>query len=195
MSKGLDTKRTIVGQGLDLASQVGLEGLTIGVLAKRVNMSKSGLYAHFANKDALQMAVLDAAAAQFVDQVIAPALKQPRGVPRVREMFRLWTLWPGDTLTGGCPFIGAATELDDRPGPVRDHLVRHLDDLFGALQRAASIAVEEGHFRADLDVAQFAYEVWANLVAHHHTARLFGDGNAVRYAERMFDALVERASI
>jgi AcrR family transcriptional regulator len=193
VGKGEDRKRTIVEQGLDLASEVGLEAVTFGVLANRVGMSKSGLYAHFDTKEDLQIAVLDLAAEDFVDAVVAPALKQPRGEPRVRALFELWLAWPGDRLTGGCPFIAATTELDDRPGPVRDRLVAHLRDLLGALERAATIAVEEQHFRADLEVQQLAYEIWANLVAHHHYAHLFHSREASSRARRAFDALIQRA--
>ena len=172
MSKGDDTRRSILDQALDLSSEVGLEALTVGVLAKRVGMSKSGLYAHFDSKEALQCLVLDNAAERFIDVVLAPALKQQRGLPRVKALFELWADWTTNGLPGGCPFIGAATEFDDRDGPVRDHLVAHLNDLLGALARAAHIAVEEGHFRPDLDVDQFAFEFWAILLAHHHFARL-----------------------
>lgn len=193
MGKGDETRHTILAQALDLASEVGLEGLTLGVLAGRTGMSKSGLYAHFESKEALQCQVLDTAAERFVDVVLAPALKQPRGLPRLETLFELWLDWETDALSGGCPFIAAATELDDRPGPVRDRLTAHLHDVLGAVARAARIGVEEGHFRADLDVEQFAYELWGALVAYQHFGRLLGRSDAGERARRAFATLVERA--
>lgn len=194
MTKGSDTRRLILGHALDLTSEVGLEGLTIGVLAKRVGMSKSGLYAHFQSKEELQCAVLDTAAERFIDVVLAPSLKRPRGLPRLQTLFERWILWETDALSGGCPFIAAAGEFDDRDGPVRDHLVGHLRDLLGAVTRSATIAVEEGHLRADLDVEQFAYEVWATLLAYHQYARLMRTGDAAERARRAFANQIRHAA-
>ena len=100
MTKGQDTKERILGQALDLASLVGVEGLTIGELAKATEMSKSGLFAHFESKEALQLEVLATASAQFIELVVSPALREPRGEPRVRALFDRWLAW--ETLrTGG----------------------------------------------------------------------------------------------
>ena len=193
VTKGRDTRTSILGHALELTSEVGLEGLTIGVLAKRASMSKSGLYAHFGSKEELQCAVLDTAAERFIDLVVAPALKRPRGLPRLETLFARWMMWETDALTGGCPFIAAAGEFDDRDGPVRDHLVGHLRDLLGAVTRAARIAVEEGHLRADLDVEQFAYEVWATLLAYHQYARLMRTSDAAERARTAFAHQLEQA--
>lgn len=193
MSKGEDTRRSILQQALDLSSEVGLEGLTFGALAKRVGMSKSGLYAHFASKEDLQCKVLDAAAARFVDLVISRVLKQPRGRARVEALYKLWISWGTVELSGGCPFIAAATEYDDRPGPVRDRVVAHLRDVLGTIARAAAISAEEGHFRADLDVDQFAFEFWSILLGLHLYARLGLSGDARARADRAFANLIRYA--
>lgn len=193
MSKGEDTRGAILRQALDLSSELGLEGLTVGLLAKRVGMSKSGLYAHFGSKEELQCAVLDAAAAHFVDAVVAPALKEPRGLPRVKALFERWVAWGTEGLSGGCPFVAAAVELDDRPGPVRDRLVAHLRDVLGTIARGAQISVEEGHFREDLDVEQFAFGFWGIVLATHHFARLMHDAAAGVKARRGFEELVRGA--
>ncbi len=147
MSKGNETRNAILRQALDLSTEVGLEGLSVGVLAKQVGMSKSGLYAHFESKEDLQSQVLDAAAALFVDLVVVPALKKPRGLPRVQALFDRWLDWATREHSGGCPFIAAATEFDDREGPVRETLVSHLRDVTGTIARAAGIGLVEGHFR------------------------------------------------
>ncbi len=193
MGKGRETKRDILGQALDLSSQVGLEGLSFGVLARSAGMSKSGLYAHFDSKESLQCEVLDTAAQRFIDVVLAPALKQPRGLPRIQALFDNWLEWEVEELRGGCPFVTASAEFDDRPGPVRDRLVGHLKDMLGAIARAARIAVEERHFRADLDTEQFAYEFWAVLLAYQHYVRLLGDTGAESRARAAFADLVRGA--
>lgn len=193
MTKGEDTRGAILRQALDLTSEVGLVGLTIGELARRAGMSKSGLYAHFESKEDLQSQVLDAAAGYFVDMVIAKALKQPRGLPRVTALFHLWLDWSTRKLSGGCPFIAAATEFDDRAGPVRENLVAHLRDVTETVVRAAQISVEEGHFRRDLDVAQFVFEFWGIILSHHQSSRLMGQEDARARADKAFANLVTAA--
>jgi len=193
MSKGTDTRHAILRQALDLSSHVGLEGLTVGVLAKRAGMSKSGLYAHFESKEDLQCQVLDTAAERFIDVVMSRVLKQPRGLPRVQMLFDMWVEWSTAELSGGCPFISASTEFDDRAGPVRDKVVAHLSDVTDAIARAAQIAVQEGHFRDDLDTEQFAFEMWAILLAFHHFSRLMRHGNARERAGRAFTDLIHKA--
>ena len=193
MSKGEDTRRSILQQALELASELGLEGLTFGTLASRVGMSKSGLYAHFSSKEDLQAQVLDAAAAHFVDVVMARVLKEPRGLPRVRCLFEQWVIWATRELSGGCPFIAAASEFDDRPGLVRDRVVSHLRDVTGTIARAAQIAVEEGHLRPDLNLHQFAFDFWAILLALHGHARLGLSDDPFKLAERAFERLLDGA--
>jgi AcrR family transcriptional regulator len=194
MTKGEDTKTSILQQALDLASEVGLEGLTFGALAKQAGMSKSGLYAHFESKEDLQCQVLDAAAELFGAVVLSRALRQPRGLPRVRELFALWVDWTAGELRGGCPFVAAATEFDDRAGRVRDRLVEHLRHATEAIARMARTGVEAGHFRGDLDVEQFAFEFWALLLAYHHFSRLLGREDARTRADHAFTALLQNAT-
>lgn len=191
--KGEATKSTILRKALDLSSEAGLEGLSIGMLAGRVGMSKSGLYAHFGSKEDLQSQVLDAAADRFVASVLSPALKQPRGRPRLIALFENWLDWTSQTWTGGCPFIAASTEFDDRPGPVREHLIDKLRDLFDAVARAVRAAMAEGHFRSDLDADQFAYEFWGIVLAYHHYARLMQTGDARGRANEAFARLLRDA--
>ncbi len=193
MSKGADTRRQVLHQALEISSEIGLEGLTFGVLAKRVGMSKSGLYAHFDSKEDLQARVLDTAAERFVDVVMSRVLKQPRGLPRVEALFHQWITWATEELSGGCPFIAAASEFDDRPGVVRDRVINHLRDVLGTISRAAEIAMEEGHFHPQLDVARFAFEFWSILLGHHLYARLRLYDDPGRMAEDAFTDLIRRA--
>ncbi len=193
MSKGEETKQAIVDQALELVSTVGLDKLTIGALASATGMSKSGLFAHFRSKEQLQLQVLESARQRFVDVVIAPALKQPRGEARIRTIFeRSMKQWE-DELPGGCIFHAVAAELDDQPGPARDYLVEIQRDYQETLKRAARIAIEEGQFREDLDVEQFAFELGSITAGFHHFGRLLGDPLAERHAYEAFKALLERS--
>ena len=113
MTKGDDTRQHILTRAAGLATQIGLEGLSIGQLATDLGMSKSGLFAHFQSKQELQTQVVDFARERFLDTVVRPALAAPRGEPRVRALFERWIRWPLESkLPGGCFFVAAATELD-----------------------------------------------------------------------------------
>ena len=179
MAKGAQTRNQILDQALRLASETGLDGLSIGNLAARVGMSKSGLFAHFSSKDNLEVAVLDEAARRFVDLVVSPALREPRGAPRVRALLDRWLTWVRqDFMPGGCIFLAAAVELDDRPGPARERLVEAQRDWLETLAQAVRIAQKEGHFRGDLDAEQFAFEAFGTVESYMFFARLLQSQDA-----------------
>jgi AcrR family transcriptional regulator len=193
-SKGEQTREAILAHALGLATRIGFEGLTIGRLADDLRMSKSGLFAHFRSKEALQLEILRMAGARMVERVVKPALAVPRGEPRVRALFERWLAWEqSPSLPGGCPFMAASFELDDRPGPVRDFVVQNLRDWMDTLAGAARIAVQEGHFRADLDTEQFAYDCQGIGLAFVHASRLMRDPRAHARAASAFEALVRAA--
>ncbi len=194
MSKREDTKLVILMQALDMVSQIGFEGLTIGTLAKQVGMSKSGLYAHFKSKDDLQKQVLDTAADRFADEVLRKAFKKPRGIPRLEALFKIWLDWAMNRHSGGCPFIGAATEFDDRPGPVRDHLVKHQKNILETIAQCAQMGIAEGQFIKRLDLEQFAFEFWGILLSYHHYTRLIQNKKARRMADKTFNNLILNSS-
>jgi AcrR family transcriptional regulator len=194
MGRGADTRQVILGRAAQVASLVGLEGLTIGGLAEELELSKSGLFAHFQSKEALQVETLRFAAQLFIDHVIRPALKARRGEPRVRALFERWLEWAkADTLEGGCLFVAASTELDDREGPARQELVRQQRDWLKFLSTVAGGAMTEGHFRAKMDTEQFAHDVYGVMLACHHSRRLLRDPRAEERARRAFDTLVVAA--
>jgi AcrR family transcriptional regulator len=193
MSKGDETRDAILTQATSVASKVGLTGMTIGQLASHTGMSKSGLYAHFASKEALQIEILQHSRRQFVDRVIRPALQSPRGVTRLRTLFESWLTWSEAFEDGGCVFVAASSELDDQPGPVRDVLVRDERDWLELIATIATTAVSEGEFAADVDVDQIAYEVHAITLGHQHASRLMHDPLALDRARRAFESLVERS--
>ena len=157
-------------------------------------MSKSGLFAHFESKEDLQLQVLESAVERFIETVVAPALRRPRGEPRVRALFNNWMAWEdSSSMPGGCPFIAAATELDDRPGRLRDYLASSQRDWMDALATAARIAVEEGHFRRDLDGGQFAYAIYSIILAFHHFHRLLRDPRSRDRAQQAFEDLIQQS--
>lgn len=196
MGKGELTRQAIVDKATSVASQAGLEGLTIGKLADELALSKSGLFAHFGSKESLQLAVLESAAERFVEIVVKPALRAPRGEPRLRALFTHWSEWPKKSrLPGGCVFIAAAVELDDRPGPARDCLVGQQRDFLDLIARTVRGAIAEGQFRKELDVEQFAHDFYAVMLGYHHALRLLRDPRAGKRAMRAFEALVDAARL
>jgi AcrR family transcriptional regulator len=193
VSKGTETRQAVLDEAARVASRVGLSGLTIGSLATSTRLSKSGLFAHFQSKEALQLQLLEHTRARFIDLVMRPALAAPRGEPRVRELFRRWLDWDALALPGGCLFVAASAEYDAQPGPVRDRLVADQRDWLDSLAQVFRTGVTEGHFRADADPEQFAYDLHGVMLAYHHSSRLLGDPGAAARATRAFEALLAAA--
>jgi AcrR family transcriptional regulator len=193
MSKGTETRQAVLDEAARVASRVGLSGLTIGSLAASTRLSKSGLFAHFQSKEALQLQLLEHTRARFIDLVMRPALAAPRGEPRVRELFRRWLDWDAGALPGGCLFVAASAEFDAQPGPVRDRLVADQRDWLDSLAQVFRTGVTEGHFRTDADPEQFAYDLHGVMLAYHHASRLLGDPDAADRATRAFEALLAAA--
>jgi len=196
MSKGNTTRARIVETALRAASVDGLEGISLGKVAGDIGMSKSGLFAHFDSKEALQVDVIEAAAEKFAAVVVVPALSAPRGEPRLRALFEHWLKWEqNESLPGGCVFMHAVAELDDRPGPVRDALVRQQTMWLDTLAKAVRLTIDAGQFRRDVDPSLFAFQLYGIVVAYYHASRLFRDPAAKEHAERAFDAVVAAARI
>jgi AcrR family transcriptional regulator len=180
--KGQQTRATILEAALALASQMGLEGLSIGALAEVTQMSKSGVFAHFGSREELQISVVREYHAKFSEEVFEPAMTAPRGLPRLRTLFERWFKRVSVEIDAGCIYISGAVEFDDRPGPVRDALVAMVRTWQGALERAIRLAIDEGHLRADTDPQQLLFEVHGLILALHHDARFLrhpgADGRA-----------------
>lgn len=194
MSKGAHTRERIIEHAYRVAARDGLEGLSIGSLASDLGLSKSGLFAHFGSKEVLQVEVLKAGVSQFEQFVIRPALAAPRGEPRIQALFERWLAWVEHTeSTGGCLLVSASAELDDRPGPARDFLAATERQYMGVLAKAVRIAIEEGHFRPDVDPKQFAFEWKGVMLAHHEAVRLMRDPAAVSMARTALARLLASA--
>lgn len=191
MHKGQQTRATILDAALTLASHMGLEGLSIGALAEVTGMSKSGVFAHFGSRDELQIAVVREYHNKFEEEVFYPALREPRGLPRLRALFELWVKRVAVEIDSGCIYISGAVEFDDRPGPVRDALVDMVQTWQDALERAIAMAIDEGHLRADTDPAQMLFEVHGLILALHHDARFLRHPGAVDRARVAFRRVLD----
>jgi len=173
-TKGAQTRAAILERAVDLASAEGLQGLTIGRLAAELQMSKSGLFAHFGSKEELQLATVDAAAERFRTAVIEPSRSAPDGAPRLRAMGERY-LDHLNLYSGGCFWGATSAEYDDRPGPVRDAIAAALDAWLVELERQARIAGVE---RPD----RFAFELYAVVMGANSRYRLSGDPEVFEFA-------------
>jgi AcrR family transcriptional regulator len=190
LQKGLQTRAVILDAALNLAAQMGLEGLSIGALAEVTQMSKSGVFAHFGSREELQIAVIREYHRRFEEEVFFPALRAPRGVPRLRALFEHWLRRVSVEVDSGCIYISGAVEFDDRPGPVRDALVSMVRAWHEAMERAIHLAIEERQLKPDTDAQQMLFEMHGLILALHHDARLMRTPGATQRALRAFERIV-----
>lgn len=192
MGKGEETKEAIIREALSTASRFGLDQLSIGTLARDVGLSKSGLFAHFGSKEGLQLQVLQRSIDLFIEGVVRPALRQPRGLARYRALMEGWIAWQDrDFQPGGCVFDSASREFHDRPGPIRDFVLDGQERWRQTLRRASELAVSEGQLRADLALDQFVFESIGIVTGMLHYKRLFADENATARAQQALEDLIE----
>ena len=191
MRKGEQTRAAILDVALELASRNGLEGLTIGLLADRMSMSKSGVFAHFGSREDLQLEVVKLYHHRFEQEVFYPSIKEVRGLPRLVAMYTRWVKRVSVEIASGCIYISGAVEYDDREGPIREQLVSMVRAWQEALLRSVQQAVEIGHLRADVDAAQLVFEMHGLILALHHDARFLRNPGAVERARAAFERLVE----
>jgi AcrR family transcriptional regulator len=192
--KGARTKQGILERAVDIASLEGLEGLTIGRLAEELEMSKSGLFAHFGSKEELQLATVEAARQRFVDSMFRPALKAPRGYPRLLAICRSWLDYMrGGVFPGGCFFAAASFEFDGRPGPIRDAVVSAMDAWLDALENAIRMAKDEGHLDRSTDVKQLAFEINALFFGANFSYQMRDNKRAIGRAWKAIENRLESA--
>jgi AcrR family transcriptional regulator len=193
--KGDQTRAAIVEAALETASRDGLEGLTIGTLADQMHMSKSGVFAHFGSREDLQLAVLREYARRFIEEVLRPAVKKPRGLPRLQAVLDRWVAFLARELTRGCIMIAGAVEYDDRPGPQHDAMVAIIAGWKAELLQAIRQAVQEGHLRADIDAQQMVFEIYGLMLAMHQDARLLRSAGSARRARTGLARLLAAAAV
>jgi AcrR family transcriptional regulator len=191
-SKGALTKAVIVDQALKIASHQGLEGLTVGLLAEALAMSKSGVFAHFGSREELQLAVVREYYRRFEAQVFQPALQEPQGLARLQKMINLWMQTSIQELSAGCIFISGAVEFDDRPGPVRDELVRSVQTWRAALKRAIEQAVEVGDLKKDCAPEAMLFQIYSYVQGLHHDARFLQISRSVDIAAQSIQQTIDQ---
>jgi AcrR family transcriptional regulator len=191
--KGDATRAAILEAAMAIARRDGLEGLTIGSLAERLGMSKSGVFAHFGSREDLQLAVLRGYAIHFVDQVLRPAVCAGRGLPRLKAIVDRWLLLLAEEIEAGCILIGGAAEYDDRPGPLHDALASIVASWKAELVRALQQARDCGHLRADIDCDQMVFEIYGLMLMLHQDARLLHGKDSLQRARRGLQRLLDSA--
>ncbi len=192
LQKGQQTKAAIVDAALRLATQVGLEGLSIGALAELMHMSKSGVFAHFGSREEMQISVVHEYFRQFEQEVFYPALALPRGLPRVQALFANWMKRVAVEIQSGCIFISGAVEFDDRPGVVRDALSTSVKTWLAAMHRAVMQAQEEGHLSPQADAQQMSFEIHGLILALHYEARFLNNPGSMARANTGFAYILSR---
>jgi AcrR family transcriptional regulator len=184
-TKAATTRQAILEMAVDVSSREGLEGLTIGRLAKELGMSKSGLFAHFGSKEVLQLATVEAAAQRFLEAVILPAQKEQEGSGRLAAYCEGYLEYlKRGVFAGGCFWAAAAAEFDDRPGLVREAVQAGVGGWLGELEHQAMLAGSE-------DPGGVAFEIYSLGLGANACSRLLADEGAF---ERARVALEQRLS-
>ncbi len=191
--KGETTRAAIVLVAVAIARRDGLEGLTIGSVAEGAGMSKSGVFAHFGSREDLQLAVLKAYAERFVDEVLRPAVREPRGLPRLNAILENWLDFLVREIEQGCLMISGASEYDDRPGALRDAMVAIVNGWNQELLRAIELGKTEGHLLAEADSEQLAFEIYGLMLAMHQEARLLRSAKSPTHARRGLERIISGA--
>jgi AcrR family transcriptional regulator len=190
--KGRQTKAVIIDAALGLATQIGLEGLSIGALAEVAHMSKSGVFAHFGSREELQLSVVREYHTRFEAEVFFPILEAERGLPRLRQLFANWTKRTSAEIDSGCLYISGAAEFDDRPGPVRDALASMVKTWLTAVHRTVVQAREAGHLAADMDAEQMVFELHGLILALQYEARFLRSSKSLTRTHKGFENILMR---
>lgn len=185
------TFAAIVDAALDMAAAQGLESLSLGQVAKRLDISKSGVFSRVGSREALQQAVLDEYERRFVEAVFTPAMAQPRGLPRLNALMSLWIERACNVeLLTGCIYIAVAFEFDDVESPLREILENNLRRWRGVMVRTVRQALDEGHLRPDTDPEQLVFEVYSLMIGLMHDARFLRDPKARERVRAAYERLI-----
>ncbi len=185
------TLAAILDTALEMAAADGLESLTVGEVAKRLGLSKSGVFSRIGSREALQKAVVEEYDRRFLQDVFVPAMREPRGLPRLNAIMRLWLQRARDVeIRTGCLYCAGAFEYDDREGPLRELLLDGTRRWRAALKRTAIQAIEAGHLNPDTDAEQLVYELDGLFVALMREARFLRDPRAADRAWCAYERLI-----
>src|SRR4030088_1419433 len=191
---GRATRDRILDAGLDLLSASGFAGVTIGVLANQVGMSKSGLFAHFKSKEDIDIALLERMADVGNKHVVVPAMRAQEGLSRLTALVENWFGWSTNAgLVGGCPAAAGMFELDDEEGPVRDKLLELEKEWDKILKQFIVESITAGDLRQDLDIDQFIWELMGFYLNHHASRRFMRNRDANMRARKAFQGLIDRS--
>jgi AcrR family transcriptional regulator len=193
VAKGDLTRARILEQALPLASRLGLDGLTLGVLAEALGLSKSGLYAHFRSKEALLLALLEHTKTRFMVHAASYMEGRARGLSTLRAYLRAWLDWVAlPELPAGCPILGASFELEDLEGPPRECILEIQRTSRDALRSMLLAAIEEGELDEAAPVRQIVFELRGMALAFHQELRLMRDPKARALADVAIEGLLSR---
>lgn len=193
MKKSQSTRQSIIETALIQSSRVGLEGISLGGIASAVGMSKSGLFAHFKSKEAVQLAVLEEAISSFRDRVIGPAQEKPEGLDRLRAYFDLYLDWiAGENAKFTCPFTTFVQEYDDRPGTIQTLLVKSQKRWRRLLAEEVSRAMDKGVISRAINPNQISFELIGAALSFQVSFNLLASEDARGQATRAFAHLVNR---
>jgi len=191
-TKGQRTRNSILEAAAALATEEGLEPLSIGRLAEETGMSKSGLFAHFGSKEELQLATVEYAAALFVAEVIEPARSAPKGLARI------WALCDHmigyserRVFPGGCFFAATSFEFNNRPGPVRDSIEQMIRSWLSYLEHAVEQAQEAGELDPKASAREVAFQLDAFAQASNAQYQLFRNPQVFDDARRAIQERLE----
>ena len=194
-SKGQATRDAIVATAVREAYANGINSLTFGTLATQLGLSKSGLYAHFGSKEGLQIAVLDAAAADFTDLVIRPALQAPRGRERVWELVERWWAVKFAHTPGPLLLVRAIGEMERNPGPINSRVSKAHQDMHKVIERICESAKLHGHFKPDTDAKQFAFDIYGIMLSSYLSWQVLGDDHTPEHLDTAVENLLERVQL
>lgn len=185
------TLTAILDTAIEMAAEEGLESLTIGEVAKRLGLSKSGVFSRVGSREALQIAVIEEYDRRFLQDVFVPAMREPRGLPRLNAIMRLWLQRARDVeIRQGCIYCAGAFEYDDRDGPLRDKLLEGIQGWRTALKRTVIQAIDLGHLRPDTDADQLVFEMDGLFVALMRDARFLRDPRAAERAWAAYERMI-----
>ncbi len=185
------TLAAIIGAGLDLAAEQGLEAITLQAVADRIGLSKSGVFSRIGSREALQKAVIEEFGRRFITDVFVPAMQQPKGLPRLLDIVNRWIVRLRDVeIHTGCLYTAGAFELDDREGELRDVLLNEVTRWRASLRRTVLQAVEAGHLKPDADADQLVSEINSLAIGLVHDARFLRDSRAAERAQKSWQRLI-----
>jgi AcrR family transcriptional regulator len=190
LTKGEETRAMILDAAVRLAAVAGYDALTIGALAEKTGMSKSGLFAHFGSKEELQLAALEEAVRRYNELAFLPAMTLPRGLARLRGSFTNWLQWTQKGQLMGCPMMAASAEFGHRESAMRDAVEMHMRRNHRAIIKGVELTISTGEFREDIDAEQVAFEIFGIVSTSYRAMHLFRDPLALARAEAAFERLV-----